>query len=675
MNEKNLLASLAVFRELYDKETDIYNIIASFVNDLILQDKTISFTISEISKSFNNKYEFNIPSSVIKTSLKRLDYLTKSGNSYIVNINQLNNTDVIDNKKLIENSHNEIFNKLTEYVEDKKKLKLSENEINKLHHNFCNYLLDENNGDDYLEFISSFIISHQNDNDIQKKINVIREGVILYSGIKYTNDSYNYNDFGNWRHELNIFLDTEIIFHLQGYNGEVYKEIAEDFLKFTKEINSKSKKNKLIKLYYFPEVKNEIDKFFHKAKFILEGKVNLNPKVTAMVEILNGCSTNSDLQNKKSDLYTFLYRNGIEEFTKNIDVTDSQNREFNIISQDVITEVNSYLGIDNCENLLDLFNKISILRRNNNEENFENIRYILLSGNNKTLSAAFNTSVYERFRVPLATNLNFIINRFWFKLNKGFSQKDFPSSFSILTKSQIVLSKVLNDNIGEKFDDLELKYNKGEITRDQAVNRLKDLRVSTKKPEEIKQEITDEVLDFITVDSLEDYIEKQNHFKAKAKDYEFVSKELKNETNKSIVLKEQLLQSKKARINEKQLIIDDFDLKYNEAKQFANTSVTKLRILIFVFILLFYGIILGLIFYKGWDTMEKYTYIIGVPLTIFLLGTIIFQKQIKLENILNSIKTSITNKRIKRISKYSLNEIENLKSEINNLETEIEEIK
>jgi len=106
------------------------------------------------------------------------------------------------------------------------------------------------------------------------------------------------------------------------------------------------------------------------------------------------------------------------------------------------------------------------------------------------LKIAFESSIFERFKIPLATNLNFIINRFWFKLNKGFSNKDFPSSFSVLTKSQIILSKILNDNIGEKFDDLQKKYQKGEITKEDAVNRINDLRINAKKPEEIKEELT-----------------------------------------------------------------------------------------------------------------------------------------------------------------------------------------
>lgn len=166
-----------------------------------------------------------------------------------------------------------------------------------------------------------------------------------------------------------------------------------------------------------------------------------------MVTILEGCSSKGDILGKKSDLYTNLYRLGINEFTDELRVTDQENHQFNLIDEETINELNKILNIDYSNNILSTLNKISLLRRNDTEGTFENAKFILLSGNSKTLKAAFNSTVNDRFRIPLATNLNFIINRFWYKLNKGFSNKDFPTSFSIISQSQIVLSKILNDTL------------------------------------------------------------------------------------------------------------------------------------------------------------------------------------------------------------------------------------
>lgn len=456
-----------------------------------------------------------------------------------------------------------------------------------------------------------------------------------------------------------------------GYNGEVYKEISNDFLKFTKEINLKSKSKKLIELYYFPEVKNEIEGFFNKAKHILENNDTLNPKVTAMVEILKDVSSKGDIVSKKSDLDTFLIGNGIHEFEKNIDFSNSENHQYNIISSEIVEEVNNYLEIEDCGLILETLNKISILRRNNKEENFENVKYILLSGNSKILKAAFNTTIFERFNIPLATNLNFIINRFWFKLNKGFSQKDFPSSFNIITKSQIILSKILNDSIGEKYDELQDKFKKGFITKEQAVNRIKDLRIQSKKPEEIKNEIASEILDFITIDSLEDYIENQNHYKEKSRKFDEISDQLIKKTENSKNLRKDFKTNLKERILEKQGIINEHQNNQLESTEYSNNRIKLIRNILILILVLFYLFLIAFIFYFGWEIMEKYTYIIGIPVTIILLGSKILKKPLNFENKMDSLKRKIEKRRIEKKSKYSQSEIDNAHLEIIKLKNQI----
>ena len=491
----------------------------------------------------------------------------------------------------------------------------------------------------------------------------------MYSGLKYTNDSYNLNEFGNWRKELNIFLDTEIIFHLAGYNGELYKQFAEDFMKFVSEINTNNQKNKknLINLLYFSEVKDEIDSFFAKAQHILEGRDILNPTVTAMTEIINGCSEKADLLNKKSDLYTLLNRKGIKLYNKKIDVTSEENYKYNIISQEIVEKINRELNTNTGEEILATLNNISILRKEQNDSNFENSRYILLSGNSKTLKIAFEPSVLERFNIPLATNLNFIINRFWFKLNKGFSNKDFPSSFSVLTKSQIILSKVLNDNIGDKYDDLQKKYQKGEITKENAVNRINDLRNVSKKPEEIiKQEIAEEILDFIVLDSTDDYIQQQNHYREKSKNYDKVSTELKEKKEENDSLKRRIINEKRERIKEKKDIISDFEIEKADAEKKSNKKVRILKWTIYLIPVL---LLISCIFYFGWDIMEKYTYIIGI-LSPFILPK--FLKEINIAS--NKIKGKLIFNQIKKKSKYTFEEIKKLKEEIEKLNNEIIDI-
>jgi len=129
-----------------------------------------------------------------------------------------------------------------------------------------------------------------------------------------------------------------------------------------------------------------------------------------------------------------------------------------------------------------------------------------------------------------------------FLCNRGcqFSQKNFPSSYSILAKAQIILSTVLNESIGDKFDELKAMYKFGKITKEQAENRVRDLRKKAKKPEEINQETNDDLIGFITTDSIERYIEEQSYYKEKVKEFEVISEELKDSQARSTALMEQL---------------------------------------------------------------------------------------------------------------------------------------
>ena len=63
-----LLASIAVFKNLKDKDSDIYHVISEFIKDIFLQNHT-AMDIVSLKKELNQNYGFNIPEAVIKTAL------------------------------------------------------------------------------------------------------------------------------------------------------------------------------------------------------------------------------------------------------------------------------------------------------------------------------------------------------------------------------------------------------------------------------------------------------------------------------------------------------------------------------------------------------------------------------------------------------------------------------
>jgi len=684
MNEKNanntLLASLAVFRELYNSKKDVYGVIASFLKDLIKNQNLYSFNLNEIHDKFNTAYEFDIPRAVIKTSLGRLEYLEHTKTDYVVkDITKVTDTDFDEKQSHISSNNERILDKLYSFVEAEKSIILSEQNKKVIQNNFCNFLIDESNGSEYLEYIASFIIENEDNEDFRNQLNLIREGVILYSGIKF---NHNINDVGSWRTDLTIYLETEILFNIAGYNGELHKILVLDLLNLFREVNQKAKQ-KLIKLKYFRESRDEIEDFFTKARYLLEGNEMPNPDVTAMVEILNGCSSASDILDKKSDFYTLLKSKGIleDDYDKYF---EPYNHQFNIINSEIIENVSKEIDKD-ATNYLRLLNFISIHRKEANSNNFDNIGTILLSGNAITLKVSWNDLLKDTGNVPLATHLSFLTNKFWFKLNKGFGKNSLPKSFDVITKAQISLSKLLNDSVGEKYSELQDKFKKGELSEEQAKARVVNLRNQVRNPEEIKEDTVKDVLSVITEDSLGKFVEEQEHFKIKAEKQVKENIELKesitqkdavieNKIEQQRLLNDSLLNTKKELLDEKMKLKETLEGQKKPLDKIAKRRYRNFKIYIASFIILYYLVLVVSIFYFGWDKMEKYTFIIGlIPVVVSVLYLLFFEKNINPTKFLNK-RNSEYFKKIYVEFAFEIDKLQVTNTEIEKMKLEIERI-
>jgi hypothetical protein len=668
--DNRLLASLAVFRELYNSEKDVYGIISVFLNDLIKLKNLYSFSLNEITNSLNDTFEFDIPEAVVRTALGRLSFIEKKQGDYLVtDITKINNQNIETKQKDIQSNNESIIESLYTFIETEKKSNLSVKEKEQVSHSFCSFLLDINNGDEFIEYITSYILENESNVDFKNQLNLIREGVILYSGIKYNN---NLNDLGTWRTELTIFIDTEILFHLAGYNGELYQNLANDFFSYVREINLKAKK-KLIKLKYFEDVKNDIEGFFTKAKYLLEGNEKPNPDVTAMVSILNGCERASDILEKKSDFYTLLKSKSIEEDNYN-DYFEIENHNYNIVSQDIIDKVSEELKKDAAP-FLRFLNYVSIRRKEANSNNFENIKYLLLTGNSTTLKVAWNDLMKEEGFVPLASHLSFLTNKFWFKLNKGFGKSTLPKSFDIITKSQIILSKVLNENVGEKFTELKSEYKNGKLTEEQAKARIIDLRNQVRKPEEIKNDTVKDVLNAITEDSLEKFVQEQSHFKNKAQKQEIENIKLLDELESKKDIEKQFLRAKEDHLKEKKALKKTLERQKKPLDKKAKRKYKNLKTTLILVLLGYYALLIGSIFYFTWNIMEQYTFILSIiPIVISLLYLLTAEQTISPLKYLKMQQAKYFEKNYKEFD-FDIEKLNNTKEEIIKLDNEITELK
>ncbi|MGO4818219.1 hypothetical protein [Flavobacterium sp. W22_SRS_FP1] len=671
MNDKHsnkLLASYALFKGLFDLGKDIYGVIAEYLKKTISDKGLYNFTLDEITQILNNDFEFNIPNAVVKTSLNRIDNLTRIGASYTVNNpNDYILKDFNEFEQDYEKKNETIIQTLIKYVEEIKQKKLDEKEQTALTHSFCNYILDRQNGNESLEYITSFILIHESESDFKEQIDKIREGVILYSGIKFNNDL---NNFGAWNSEFTIYIETEILFHLAGFNGELYKILASDLLQFITEINQKAGK-RIIKLKYFEDVKIEIEGFFTKAKYLLEGNSKPNPSVTAMVTIINGCKSISDIQAKKTDFYELLKRNLIEEDDYS-DYFAERNHKYNIVSKELIGKISKDLDRD-ATPYLKYLNYISIHRKEAFENNFENVKAILLSGNSTTLKVAWIDLLKEEGNVPLATTMSFLTNKFWFKLNKGFGKNSLPKSFDIISKSQIILSTILNKKIGFEYEDLQEQFKQGKLNEEQVKARLVDLKNNVRKPEDIVKDNIDDVLQVITEDSLDKFIEEQKHFKSKAEQHSSENADLKIKLAKKeeseSELENDLKESKELFIIEKTKQFKVLKKIKEPIDKIAKKKYNYYKIILAILFVLSFVCAYFFIFLIDWKNFDKYSYFIGfTPTFIFIFYFLITEKEIKplkaLENHLISKKNNEYFKNYKKFN-FNIEEFEELQNEIN----------
>ena len=537
MKDNKLIASVVVFLELCDNKKDIYDIISEFLKVGIIDKQKWTFSATELNKIINEVFDFKLPEAVIKSTLNnrllKSGYLSsdRRGQYSVNNLEESINTHLKNNFVKKREHYKKTEDEIVKFIESKRSKKLSDKELPILIDNINQYLLGNVVNEKYTKEISEFIILNRSNKEFAESLNLVREGVVLYTGIRYTADL---NELGKWDKPLTIFLDTGMIFNFVGYNGEVFKEIFMDFLNLVREINLSSKrKGKIIHLKYFKETESEIHNFFHVASMIIENKMSLDPSKTAMKEIINGCQTKSDTIVKKNKFFIDLKTSGIllEE-----DKDYYSNFEYNIEGDEVLKELsvlskekNKIFDEEDCKNSLKLFTKINVLRKGSSDNGFENSKFILLTGNSYILYLAHNSKIkVNKKDIPFATDIDFLTDKFWFKLKKGFGKSgDIPKSFDVITKAQIVLSALMNNTVQEKYTELNEKFKKGEITKQEVISLNYRLREESLKPEDITESNIVDSISFMDDFSFEYYLHEKELLNQKVIEGQEAKEELK----------------------------------------------------------------------------------------------------------------------------------------------------
>ncbi len=517
MNDKNLIASVALFSELYNSDTykNIPEIIAEFIRGAVIFENKFSFNSTELKDLLNRIYGFDIPESVIRTTLqKKFKDEIKRENSYFHFDQSIKNrqSNINSDFNEISKSQNQVIEDIYSYIGTKKRITLKPSDKREILENVFHFLMDNGYSEKYSDLISAYVLTKEQDTNFRELLNSIKEGLILYQGINYTADI---NHLGSWNNDLTIYLGTEHLFSALGYNGILYKEIFDDFNKLVFEINSshKNTKRKKIELKYLEETKIEIDKFFQTAEFIKKGNKTLDPSKLAMLTILKKSNSLSDIITLRVQFDIELKKLGIQfqDFNYSVDKT----AQYNVVDQNVIDELKKiseekgrYFNEDNCRYYFNLFTKINTFRKGVNNNRFEKCGHLYVTETAFVKYLSHNNLVkFEDYDTPFAKDIDFVTTRFWFTLKKGFSNKQsLPKSFDVITKAKIILSSHLANGISKSYENLLEEKKRGKLTDDEAIARSYSLREKPNTPEEINIDNLDEALDFILNENhLEDF--------------------------------------------------------------------------------------------------------------------------------------------------------------------------
>lgn len=500
----SLIAAYAVFGNLYENRKNLYEVIRCFIAYTIECSPIYCFTLDEIKSKIEVFFGLSIPAPIIKTALKKMDGITCENRCYTVDTNVIThhqNQDDFENAELVSDK---IFQGLIKFIEEENNKKLTEEESQSYLSDFTDYLLSKSVSSENLKTISLYILRNRFDRDFTQQLNLIREGIIINTGLRASTPG---NDVGLWVNTLTIYLDTELLFSCVGYNGSLYKAVFDDFLKIITEINGKNRKKykKTIQLKYFEDVKDEIDRYFKIAEDIVVGLNKIKGAATAMRLITDGCKSRLDVLNKKTKFYQILGEKLIGQEIDS-DLFDQQdNHQYNILPDDI----ENYKNEKDEKNFdLEHLSRINILRKGNSQRRFEDIGYIFMSAKKSVYELSKKLRKENDLLIPLTTSLDYVIEKLWFKLNKGFSG-DFPKSLDVVVKAQFALSGIISNGLNKLYDKTIQEYNDGEMSEEDAaaiVNRLRDIPFV---PEEITNENVEDVLVLFDEDSLARFKEQQ----------------------------------------------------------------------------------------------------------------------------------------------------------------------
>lgn len=498
------MASLATFRKMVQDHKSIYDVVAELSGQIIIENGLHTIDLGSLRRHLKEDAGVDVPTSIVKASVKRLDYVNFDKGLLTINerLTVERQNHVLAELNANKEKDNRVFDSLMSFIEEKLHNTLSAEERTFLKEDFCSYIVDDSYNTKYAELISNFILSKKDEDDFGGKMRQIREGMIILLGLSY---NVNEEQIDIVDTSLCLYLETELLFHMAGYNGELFKSFFEEFYAQVEAINKKAGKA-LVKLFYFEETLQEIDRYFKTAEDIIEKKARLDYTKTAMRTIVEGCIERYDVLQKKAEFMKLLTEKNIL-LDKQSNYYEKENFALNVEEQKIIDElVNEGIDRHKAYEKLRLINYIFIKRGNKFHQYFRNVGHILVSANSLTFNVAKHTDLHNQNDVPLAWSIDRLTSRFWLTLNRGLIPSTQLRSFDLISKARVVLSNKVNSSVERLFYEIDSGLKDGTLTKEKAILGIIELRKNCVTPDEINEDEVDSYLAIINEDSIQHVI-------------------------------------------------------------------------------------------------------------------------------------------------------------------------
>lgn len=505
-NKQKCMAALAVFRTLYDRKKNIYDVIAEFANLDIAQHDRLSFFTHEMAGWLNEAYGMNVPDAVVERVLTRLKFVKKLGSQqYVVDNSDAAKKGVWKLKSEMqdaESARKMLVEALIRYAAERKNESLSDEDREQLCKDFYSFVIDTAAvGTKYGDTISSFVVSISNDEAMRNAMNAVRQGVIVYEGLSYSTTGYGQIDALD--QPITLYLDTEVVFDMMGFNGELHRKVFDEFYAYAQQINHRNKKD-TIRFRYFDETYKDIENYFASAEAVVRRERQLDFSRPAMRYITERCHESYQVAELKGELYAQLAKRNVTRDGQD-DYCDSGNAQYTIESNDAIEKYSGEYDAGSVSRTLHLLSCISIKRKGRSLKTFRNIGHVLVTRKTLAFRLSKDREVTIGKSLPLAMDMFGLTNQFWMALNKGIAiDSNLPTSFDVVTKARMALGAIISETVSNQFKKIQEDHRNNNLSDEDYKRNIAFLSKQCVSPERITADNVESLV--VSPQQMDDYL-------------------------------------------------------------------------------------------------------------------------------------------------------------------------